>query len=45
MVLNPSQGRNKAAHLKAGGKDRRPTDVGGHYLGRRFNGPLDARAL
>ena len=41
LVRNPSQGRDNAAQLMAGGKDRKPTDVGGHYVGRRFNGPLD----
>jgi hypothetical protein len=42
VVANPKQGRNHKAQLAAGGGDRRPTDVGGHYVGRRFNGPLDA---
>lgn len=41
LVLNPGQGRDKGVQLKAGGKDRRPTDVGGHYVARRFHGPLD----
>jgi DNA/RNA non-specific endonuclease len=41
LVLNPSQGRDRAVQLLAGGKDRKPTDVGAHYVGRRFNGPLD----
>jgi len=41
LVVNPKQGRDNAAQLRAGGKDRLPTDVGGHYVGRRFNGPLD----
>jgi hypothetical protein len=38
---NRDQGRDNAAQLRAGGKDRKPTDVGGHYVARRFNGPLD----
>jgi hypothetical protein len=41
IVSHPSQKRNQAAQLAAGGKDRRKTDVGGHYVGRRFKGPLD----
>ena len=41
LALNPGQGRDKAVQLLAGGKDRKPTDVGGHYVGRQFNGPLD----
>lgn len=41
LVLNRGQGRNLPAQLAAGGRDRLATDVGGHYVGRRFNGPLD----
>lgn len=41
LVLNPSQGRDRSVQLAAGGKDRKPSDVGGHYVARRFNGPLD----
>lgn len=41
LKRNPAQGRNKTAQLEAGGKDRRPTDEGGHYVGRRFDGPTD----
>ena len=41
LVSNAGQGRNSAAQLKAGGKDRLPTDQGGHFVGRRFDGPLD----
>jgi hypothetical protein len=41
LVVNPKQGRDNAAQLRAGGKDRLPTDVGGHYVARRFNGPHD----
>jgi hypothetical protein len=31
--------RDRAAQLAAGGIDRLPTDVGGHGIGTRFNGP------
>src|SRR5713226_5213662 len=41
VVANPKQGPNHKAQLAAGSGDRKPTDVGGHYVGRRFNGPLD----
>lgn len=41
LTRNPAQGRNKTAQLEAGGKDRLPTDEGGHYVGRRFDGPMD----
>jgi hypothetical protein len=41
LAFNPAQGRNPAAQLGAGGVDRLITDDGGHYVGRRFNGPLD----
>ncbi|MBA4710870.1 DNA/RNA non-specific endonuclease, partial [Aquitalea magnusonii] len=41
LVRNPAQGRNPSAQLKAGGEYRLPDDQGGHYIGRRFNGPLD----
>jgi len=41
LKRNPAQGRNKTAQLEAGGKDRLPTDEGGHYVGRRFDGPMD----
>ena len=41
MKLNKSQGRNQKAQLKAGGSDRLTTDHGGHYIGRRFDGPMD----
>jgi DNA/RNA non-specific endonuclease len=27
--------------LAAGGADRLPNDQGGHFIGRRFNGPTD----
>ncbi len=41
LVSNPAQGRSAKAQLQAGGPDRLATDEGGHYIGRRFNGPLD----
>ncbi|MGQ5525617.1 DNA/RNA non-specific endonuclease, partial [Chitinimonas sp. PSY-7] len=41
LVRNPAQGRNIPAQLNAGGKYRLVDDQGGHYIGRRFNGPLD----
>jgi hypothetical protein len=41
LKLNKSQGRNAKAQLEAGGKDRLPTDQGGHFIGRRFDGPMD----
>ncbi len=37
----PAQGRNRQAQLNAGGSDRQPNDDGGHFIGRRFNGPTD----
>jgi hypothetical protein len=41
LVSNPSQGRSASAQLRAGGEYRLATDEGGHYVGRRFDGPLD----
>jgi hypothetical protein len=41
LKRNPAQGRNKRAQLDAGGRDRLPTDEGGHYAGRRFDGPTE----
>lgn len=41
LVRNPAQSRNVAAQRNAGGQDRLPDDQGGHYIGRRFNGPLE----
>ncbi|MFS8152621.1 DNA/RNA non-specific endonuclease [Vreelandella titanicae] len=41
IKLNRSQGRNQRAQLEAGGADRLPADQGGHYVGRRFDGPMD----
>ncbi len=37
-----NQPRSQRAQLEAGGSDRLPTDDGGHYIARRFNGPTDA---
>jgi predicted ribonuclease toxin of YeeF-YezG toxin-antitoxin module len=41
LVSNPAQTRNTKAQLNAGGKDRLSTDEGGHFVGRRFDGPVD----
>ena len=41
LVSNPAQVRNARAQLDAGGEFRLPTDEGGHFVGRRFDGPLD----
>lgn len=41
LTLNKSQTRNQNAQKKAGGKDRLPDDQGGHFVGRRFDGPTD----
>jgi len=41
LVSNPAQGRSASAQLRAGGEYRLATDEGGHYVGRRFDGPLD----
>ncbi len=42
LTRNSAQTRNARAQLHAGGSDRLQTDEGGHFVGRRFNGPLDA---
>ena len=42
LAVNPSQGRSRSAQRTAGGRDRLPTDHGGHYIARRFNGPTEA---
>jgi hypothetical protein len=42
LTLNPDQARSRTAQAQAGGADRLPTDQGGHYIARRFNGPTDA---
>ncbi|MDT4847456.1 DNA/RNA non-specific endonuclease [compost metagenome] len=41
LKLNKGQGRNPATQKQAGGPDRLPDDQGGHYIGRRFDGPKD----
>lgn len=41
LKLNKGQGRNTTAQKQAGGPDRLPDDQGGHYIGRRFDGPKD----
>jgi hypothetical protein len=41
LVSNSAQGRNRAAQLAAGGPDRLATDEGGHFVARRFDGPLE----
>ncbi|WP_162249896.1 DNA/RNA non-specific endonuclease [Massilia sp. Root351] len=42
LKSNPAQSRNTQAQLKAGGgTDRLKTDEGGHFIGRRFDGPTD----
>ena len=42
LRLNPAQGRSPSAQTGAGGRDRRTSDQGGHYIGRRFDGPTEA---
>ena len=39
LRLNLSQTRNGRAQLAAGGADRLTSDQGGHFIGRRFDGP------
>lgn len=34
--------RSRRLQVQAGGRDRRPTDDGGHYIAGRFNGPLES---
>jgi hypothetical protein len=41
LKLNPAQGRSQTAQRAAGGADRLSTDQGGHFIARRFDGPLD----
>lgn len=41
LKLNKSQARNQNAQRNAGGKDRLPDVQGGHFIGRRFEGPKD----
>jgi hypothetical protein len=42
LQLGSTERRSRRAQAQAGGKDRRSTDDGGHYIGARFNGPRDA---
>ena len=42
LTLNPDQGRSRGAQAGAGGADRLPSDDGGHYIARRFDGPTAA---
>lgn len=42
LTRNDAQGRSKKHQSEAGGKDRLPTDEGGHFWARRFNGPKEA---
>lgn len=37
-----AQRRSRRIQAQAGGPDRLPTDDGGHYIARRFNGPAEA---
>lgn len=41
LTLAPTQRRSRRSQREAGGADRRPRDQGGHYIARRFNGPLE----
>ena len=41
LTSNPAQLRDRQAQLSAGGRFRLGSDEGGHFIGRRFNGPLD----
>lgn len=42
LTLNKGQSRNTRAQLEAGGADRLPTDQGGHFIARQFDGPREA---
>ncbi|WP_439485866.1 DNA/RNA non-specific endonuclease [Blastomonas fulva] len=42
VTENPEQRRSDKEQARAGGTDRRPTDHGGHFIARRFNGPTEA---
>lgn len=42
LQSGPAAQRSRRAQLQAGGPNRRPSDDGGHYIARRFNGPRDA---
>lgn len=42
ITLNPVQRRSGVEQARAGRPDRLPTDEGGHYIAREFNGPTEA---
>lgn len=42
FTLESSEGRSRRLQAEAGGKDRRQTDDGGHFVAPRFNGPREA---
>lgn len=42
IIMSAPQPRSRTAQARAGGADRRPSDDGGHYIARRFNGPIEA---
>jgi len=42
LVLAGKQERSRTAQAQAGGKERQPSDDGGHYIAARFNGPTEA---
>lgn len=42
LVLAGAQARSRRMQRQAGGRDRRLTDDGGHYIAPRFNGPAEA---
>jgi len=42
LQAGTTEGRSRRAQAQAGGKDRRRSDDGGHYIGVRFNGPREA---
>jgi hypothetical protein len=41
LASNSAQVHNTTAQREAGGTFRLSTDEGGHFVGRRFNGPID----
>jgi hypothetical protein len=42
ITEDPLQRRSKQSQLQAGGKYRLRTDDGGHFIARRFKGPMEA---
>ena len=42
IIEDQHQRRSKQSQLQAGGKYRLPTDDGGHFIARRFKGPMEA---